>query len=109
MNYLLAHAIPDAGVNNESLPNTSSPREWTFRDILQMPKKLQEEWKNTCREELEALCKRQVFKLTELPPGHKTIRNHWLFGIKTDYRKKARLVAKGCSHLPLFSNGISQA
>ena len=51
MNYLLAKAV----ANNEPLSNTSSPREWTFHDILHMPNKLQEEWKKACLEELESL------------------------------------------------------
>jgi hypothetical protein len=37
INYLLAKAVADDG----SLPNTSSPKEWTFRDILRMPKQQQ--------------------------------------------------------------------
>jgi len=91
INYLLAKAVAD----DEPLPNTPSPREWTFRDILRMPNKLQEEWKKACLEELESLRKRQVFELTELPHGCKAIKNRWVFNIKTDGWKKARLVAKG--------------
>jgi hypothetical protein len=34
-----------------------------------------------CLEELEALWKQQVFELTELPPGRKVIKNHWVFDI----------------------------
>jgi len=95
INYLLAKAVAD----DQPLPNTSSPREWTFRDILRMPQELREEWKKACYEELESLRKRQVFELTELPPGRKTIKNRWVFDIKTDGRKKARLVAKGFSQV----------
>lgn len=95
MNYLLAKAVAD----KEPLPNTSSPREWTFRDILRMPNKLQEEWKKACLEELESLRKRHVFELTDLPHGRKAIKNRWVFDIKTDGRKKARLVAKGFSQV----------
>jgi len=51
MNYLLTKAVAD----KKPLLNTSSPREWTFRDILRMPNKLQEEWKKACLEELESL------------------------------------------------------
>jgi transposase InsO family protein len=95
INYLLAKAVADDG----SLPNTSSPREWTFRDILRMPKELQKEWKKACYEELESLRQRHVFELTELPPGRKAIKNRWVFDIKSDGRKKARLVAKGFSQV----------
>jgi hypothetical protein len=60
MNYLLAKAVAD----DEPLPNMSSSREWTFRDILRMPNTLQEEWKKACLEELESFQIRQVFELT---------------------------------------------
>ena len=33
----------------------------------------QEEWKAACHEELESLDKHDVFELTDLPNGHKTI------------------------------------
>jgi hypothetical protein len=95
MNYLLAKAVAD----DEPLPNTCSPREWTFRDILRMPNTLQEEWKKACLEELESLQKQQVFELTELSHGRKAIKNRWVFNIKTDGWKKARLVAKGFSQI----------
>ena len=95
MNYLLAKAIPP---HNE-LPNQSNIREWTFRDILRMPTAQQKEWKDACREELEALHKRKVFDLVKLPPGRKAIKNRWVFDIKSDGRKRARLVAKGFSQI----------
>ena len=53
IHYLLAKAVAD----DKSLPNSSTPREWTFQDILCMPKMQQEEWKKACYEELESLCK----------------------------------------------------
>ena len=64
-----------------------------------MPKLQQQEWKDACREELEALRKRKVFELVKLPHGRKAIKNRWVFDIKTDGRKKARLVAKGFSQV----------
>ena len=81
INYLLANAVAD----DQPLSNTSSPREWTFCDILHMLSELQKEWKNACAEELESLRKRQVFELTELPLGHKAIRNRWVFDVKTAF------------------------
>ena len=53
IHYLLAKAVAD----DKSLPNSSTLREWTFRDILHMPKVQQEEWKKACYEELESLHK----------------------------------------------------
>ncbi|THH27330.1 hypothetical protein EUX98_g6847 [Antrodiella citrinella] len=95
IDLLLAKAIPQ----RELLPDESNVREWTFRDISKLPKKEQEEWRHACREELEALHKRKVFELVNLPEGRKVIRNHWVFDVKSDGRKKARLVAKGFSQV----------
>jgi len=55
--------------------------------------------KKACQEELEALCKCKVFELANLPPGHKAIKNCWVFTTKSDGHKKARLVAKGFSQV----------
>ena len=44
-----------------------------------------------CREELEALCKRNVYQLVDRPKGRKVTKNRWVFDVKTDGRKKARL------------------
>ena len=45
MNFLLAKAVPPHG----SSPNPLNVRDWTFRDILQMPTTEQREWKAACR------------------------------------------------------------
>ena len=66
-----------------------------FRDILKLPQEQRDEWINACKEEIEALRKRQVFDLVDLPKGKKPISNRWVFDIKADSRKRARLVAKG--------------
>lgn len=95
MSYLLVKAVP----SHELLPVESNPREWTLKDIFKLPQGEQEEWKTACREELEALHKRNVFELVDCPPGCKVIKNRWVFDFKTDGRKKARLVAKGFSQV----------
>jgi Reverse transcriptase (RNA-dependent DNA polymerase) len=64
-----------------------------------LPKAAQEEWKIACKEELEALRRHNIFKLTDLPKGHKTIDCRWVFDIKSDGCKKARLVAQGFSQV----------
>jgi hypothetical protein len=66
-----------------------------FRDILRLPTEQKDEWIKACKEEIEALRKRQVFDLVDLPPGKKPISNRWVFDVKADGRKRARLVAKG--------------
>lgn len=77
----------------------SNPREWTYRDILRLPKDEQQEWRRAALEELEALRKREVFELVDRPKGRKVIRNRWVFDVKTDGRKRARLVARGFSQV----------
>src|ERR1700733_14823667 len=70
-----------------------------FRDILRLPKQQQQEWKSACRDELEALNDRQVYEIVDLPPGRKTIKNKWVFAVKSNGRKRARLVVKGYSQI----------
>jgi len=78
---------------------TKDVRDWTPRDLLQLPANQQSEWKQAIKDELEVLVKRKVYELADLPPGRKAIKNRWVFDIKTDGRKKARLVAKGFSQI----------
>jgi hypothetical protein len=91
LNHLLAKAIPP----DSETPDTANVREWTFRDIIKMPKVAQQEWKQACCEELDSLRRCKVFKLVDPPKGRKVIKNRWVFDLKSDGRKKARLVAKG--------------
>ena len=77
----------------------SSPKEWTYRDLLKLPKERLNEWKAACERELDALNRRHVFDLVERPKGRKVIRNRWVFDVKDDGRKRARLVAKGFSQV----------
>jgi transposase InsO family protein len=93
--YLLAKAVPP---DSDTL-QTTPIREWTYKDILRLPEAQQKEWRTACHEELEALRKRNVFELVDLPKGRKLIKNRWVFDQKTDGRKKARLVAKGFSQI----------
>ena len=82
-------------------PNTedSSPKEWTYRDLLKLPKERLNEWKAACERELDALNRWHVFNLVEHPKGQKVIQNRWVFDVKDDSRKRARLVAKGFSQV----------
>jgi len=72
-----------------------SPKEWTYRDILKLPKDMLEEWRTACERELEALERRKVYDLVQHPKGRKVIKNRWVFDVKDDGCKRARLVAKG--------------
>ena len=63
------------------------------------PEAAQKEWKAACNEEMESLDKRDVFELTDLPKGCKTIGCRWVFDIKSDGCKRARLVAQGFSQV----------
>ena len=77
----------------------SSPKEWTYRDILRLPKDRLKEWRAACERELDTLNRRNIFDLVERPRGRKVIRNCWVFDVKDDGRKRARLVAKGFSQV----------
>ena len=66
---------------------------------MRFPEAAWKEWKAACYEELESLDKHEVFELTNLPKGHKTIGCRWVFDVKGDGHKKARLVAQGFSQV----------
>jgi Reverse transcriptase (RNA-dependent DNA polymerase) len=97
-NFLLSAAVSSAPAK-EKIPEVSKVCEWHFRDLMHLPKAMQEKWKIACKEELEALCQRNIFKLTDLPKGCKTIGCRWVFDDKSDGRKKARLVTQGFSQV----------
>ena len=63
------------------------------------PEVAQKEWKAACYKELESLDKHDVFELTNLSNGHKTIGCRWVFNVKGDGCKKARLVTQGFSQI----------
>jgi len=93
--YLLSKAIP----HHDELPDPMNVREWTHKDIGKLSAKDQRAWCKAQFEELEALKKRNVYELADLPHGQKAIKNRWVFDLKSDGRKKARLVAKGFSQV----------
>jgi len=70
LNQLLAKAVPP----DSETPDTANVCEWTFRDIIKMPKATQQEWKQACRKELDSLCRRKVFELVDPPKGRKVIK-----------------------------------
>ena len=49
------------------------------------------------QEDKVLLLNHALYELVPLPKGAKTVKNRWVFAIKSDGRKKARLVAKGFS------------
>jgi hypothetical protein len=93
-NFLLSAAVSSAPAKGK-IPDVIQVCEWHFRDLMRLPKAAQKEWKIACKEELEAFCQHNVFKLTDLPKGCKAIGCRWVFNIKSDGHKKARLVAQG--------------
>jgi hypothetical protein len=95
LNYLLAKA----DTPNSEVPDVSKVREWSYKDLLRLPKSQQKEWMDACHQELDSLRKRDVYDLVYPPPGRRIIRNRWVFDKKTDGRKRARLVAKGFSQV----------
>ena len=95
---LLRAAVSSANAKGK-IPDVSKVREWQYRDLMHLPKAVQEEWKTACKEELEALHQHKVFELTNLPKDCKTIGCRWVFDIKSDRHRKARLVAQDFSQV----------
>jgi len=58
-----------------------------------------EAWLEVCQYELDTLAKLKVWTLTDLPKGHKVVKNKWVFKKKVDGRFCARLVAKGFTQI----------
>ena len=71
--YLLSAAIQPLDGACGDLPSVSNVHEWRYRDLMCFPEAAWKEWKAACYEELESLDKREVFELTDLPNGCKTI------------------------------------
>ena len=88
-----------SGKPSREVPDVRNVCELHYRDLTHLPRDAQEKWKAACLEELESLRKQEVFKLTNLPAGHKTVGCRWVFDIKSDGRYKARLVAQGFSQV----------
>ena len=92
-------AIKPSSQASGELPNVRNVWEWHYRDLMRFPEATQKEWKTVMLEELESLWKQNVFELTNLPKGHKSIGCRWVFDVKSDSQKKARLVAQGFSQV----------
>ena len=90
--YLLSKAIP----HYDELPDLMNVQDWMTKDISKLSAKDQCAWCKAQFEELEALKKCNVYELqvADLPPGHKAIKNRWVFDLKSDGQKKASLVTK---------------
>src|SRR5580693_8563954 len=95
LNYLLAKA----DTPNLELPDVSKVREWSYKDLLRLPKSQQKEWMDACHQELDSLHKCDIYDLVNPPPGRRIIHNRWVFDRKTDGWKQAHLVAKGFSQI----------
>ena len=92
-------AIKPSGQASGELPDVCNVREWHYTDLMRFPEATWKEWKTAMLEELESLQKQNVFELTDLPKGCKSIGCRWVFDVKTDSQKKARLVAQGFSQV----------
>lgn len=58
------------------------------------------QWEEAMKEEMKSLTKNKTWELVNLPPDRRTIKNKWIYRLKTDgniNRYKVRLVIKGCS------------
>ena len=93
------HNIKPSSRPHGEIPDVWNVRDWHFCDLMCFPEAAQKEWKTACEEELELLHKHNVFELTNLPKGCKSIGYRWVFDVKSDGCKKARLVAQGFSQV----------
>jgi hypothetical protein len=93
--FLLAKAVSPTA----QAPTQKSPKEWSYHDLACLNPQELELWRNACNEELDALKKQNIFELVDRPADRKTIKNCWVFNVKSDRRRKARLVAKGFSQV----------
>ena len=95
INFLLAKAVSPTA----TAPTEKSPKEWSYHDLACLNPQELELWRTACTEELNALKKRDTFELVDRPTNRKTIKNCWVFNVKSDRRRKACLVAKGFSQV----------
>ena len=79
---LIARLAQEGGVHFQHFlvskvisPNAedSSPKEWTYRDLLKLPRERLNGWKAACEWELDALNRWHIFDLVERPKGQKVI------------------------------------
>ena len=87
--YLLSAAIQSSDRAGGDLPSVSNVCEWHYQDLMHFPEAAWKEWKAACYEEMESPDKRDVFELTNLPKGHKTIGCRWIFDVKGDSCKNS--------------------
>ena len=90
VSFLCMKAIP----LNESLKPHC---EWSYYNILHLPKSEQKLWFEACKKELDMLKERKVYEIVDQPTNCKVIKNHWVFDVKSDGQKCAHLVVKGFS------------
>ena len=85
INLLLNKAAvkPSCQASGE-LSDVRNVQKWHYRDLMHFPEAARKEWKTTMLEELESLQKWNVFELTNLPKGCKSIGCRWVFNVKTD-------------------------
>ena len=62
----------------------NNPWVFKFQPYQRFPEAAWKEWKAACYEEMESPDKHDVFELTDLPKGRKTIGCRWVFDIKGD-------------------------
>ena len=92
-------AVKPSSQASGELPNVHNFHEWHYRDLMCFSEAAQKEWKTVMLEELESLQRWNVFELTNLPKGRKSIGCRWVFDVKMDGQKKARLVTQGFSQV----------
>ena len=80
INFLLAKAVSPTA----TAPTKKSPKEWSYCDLAHLNLQELELWRTACTKELNALKKRDIFELVNRPTNRKTIKNRWVFNVKSD-------------------------
>jgi hypothetical protein len=95
LHYFMSQAIPDQNLTS------NDPSTWnSIKHIMHLPNQGEKDaWIEACKDEIKSLNDREIYDLVDLPKGRKSIKNRWVFTIKSDGRKKARLVTKGFSQI----------
>jgi hypothetical protein len=84
INFLLAKAVSPTA----QAPIQKSPKEWSYHDLAHLNPQELELWRTACNEELDTLKKQNIFELVDRPTDRKTIKNRWVFNIKSDRSKR---------------------
>ena len=91
LNYLLAQAVPNSPLENAEI---QSWHYWDVEKFKHSEPKIYSEWRTAMDDEIKSLNERNIWKLSDLPPGRNAIKCRWVYIIKSDGRKRLDLSPK---------------